>query len=210
MRLDPANASLQKSFGQLDNDIPDAGIEVEIELSDLLLDMCPIKQENLIHDDQKLILLASLSDSLEYLADSVERLGESFISPSTISENKSDIHQSHHTRTTSAIPKSLASLANEYRRLATDCVRVLRLEMQLETIYHMQEMTKREYVEDQDAEDPDDFIISLTTQVGQPTLVLLGMQLSIIRRQKPSYMHVQRRPKARMQKAKGHHKYNSN
>uniref|UniRef100_A0A453RTN2 Exocyst complex component Sec8 n=1 Tax=Aegilops tauschii subsp. strangulata TaxID=200361 RepID=A0A453RTN2_AEGTS len=139
MCLDPANASLQNSFGQLDNDIPDAGIEVEIELSDLLLDMCPIKQqENLIHDDQKLILLASLSDSLEYLADSVERLGESFISPSTISENKSDIHQSHHTRTTSAIPKSLASLANEYRRLATDCVRVLRLEMQLETIYHMQ------------------------------------------------------------------------
>ena len=27
-----------------------------------------------------------------------------------------------------------------------------------------QEMTKREYIEDQDAEDPDDFIISLTTQ----------------------------------------------
>jgi exocyst complex component 4 len=26
-------------------------------------------------------------------------------------------------------------------------------------------MTKREYIEDQDAEDPDDFIISLTTQV---------------------------------------------
>jgi hypothetical protein len=30
-------------------------------------------QENLIHDDQKLVLLASLSDSLEYLADSIER-----------------------------------------------------------------------------------------------------------------------------------------
>jgi hypothetical protein len=29
-----------------------------------------------------------------------------------------------------------------------------------------QEMTKREYIEDQDAEDPDDFIISLTTQVS--------------------------------------------
>lgn len=27
-------------------------------------------------------------------------------------------------------------------------------------------MTKREYMEDQDAEDPDDFIISLTTQVS--------------------------------------------
>jgi exocyst complex component 4 len=33
-------------------------------------------------------------------------------------------------------------------------------------------MTKREYVEDQDAEDPDDFIISLTTQVCQLMLVL--------------------------------------
>lgn len=30
-------------------------------------------QENLIRDDNKLILLASLSDSLEYMADSIER-----------------------------------------------------------------------------------------------------------------------------------------
>lgn len=30
-------------------------------------------QENLIRDDNKLILLASLSDSLEYVADSIER-----------------------------------------------------------------------------------------------------------------------------------------
>lgn len=29
----------------------------------------------------------------------------------------------------------------------------------------MQEMTNREYLEDQDAEEPDDFIISLSTQV---------------------------------------------
>ncbi|ONM60852.1 Exocyst complex component SEC8 [Zea mays] len=167
MRLEPANISLQNSTGEHDNNATGAeAVEVEIELSDLLLDMCPIKQENLIHDDQKLILLASLSDSLEYLADSVERLGESFISPPTTSES---INHSHgrHARSSSAIPKSLASLANEYRRLAVDCVRVLRLEMQLEAIYHMQEMTKREYVEDQDAEDPDDFIISLTTQIAR-------------------------------------------
>jgi len=30
-------------------------------------------QEHLIRDDHKLILLASLSDSLEYVADSIER-----------------------------------------------------------------------------------------------------------------------------------------
>ncbi|CAL4998094.1 unnamed protein product [Urochloa decumbens] len=162
MRLEPANIYLQNS-SQPDNNVTDAeAVEVEIELSDLLLDMCPIKQENLIHDDQKLILLASLSDSLEYLADSVERLGESFLSPATANHN-----HGQHTRSSSAIPKGLASLANEYRRLAIDCVRVLRLEMQLEAVYHMQEMTKREYIEDQDAEDPDDFIISLTTQIAR-------------------------------------------
>ncbi|KAG2583132.1 hypothetical protein PVAP13_6KG215706 [Panicum virgatum] len=124
------------------------------------------KEENLIHDDQKLILLASLSDSLEYLADSVERLGESFVCPTT-SMSRNHSQHSQHSRSSNAIPKGLASLANEYRRLAIDCVRVLRLEMQLEAIYHMQEMTKREYIEDQDAEDPDDFIISLTTQIAR-------------------------------------------
>jgi exocyst complex component 4 len=35
----------------------------------------------------------------------------------------------------------------------------------IQSTQSVQEMTKREYVEDQDAEDPDDFIISLTTQV---------------------------------------------
>ncbi|XP_062191823.1 exocyst complex component SEC8-like isoform X2 [Phragmites australis] len=165
MRLEPSNISLQNSSSQLVTDAE--AVEVEIEISDLLLDMCPIKQENLIHDDQKLILLASLSDSLEYLADSVEGVGESFVSPPTTSESNNHIWYGRHNRSTNAIPKGLASLANEYRRLAIDCVRVLRLEMQLETIYHMQEMTKREYVEDQDAEDPDDFIISLTTQIAR-------------------------------------------
>ncbi|XP_020090162.1 exocyst complex component SEC8 isoform X1 [Ananas comosus] len=168
MRLDPANACLQSSSGQsFENNIPDAEtVEVEIEMSDLLLSLRPIKQENLIHDDQKLILLASLSDSLEYLADSIERLGESFIRPPTSTEDRNHTNQAHkHTRTASALPKSLASLATEYRKLAIDCLKVLRLEMQLETIFHMQEMTNREYLEDQDAEEPDDFVISLTTLI---------------------------------------------
>nr|CAB3482710.1 unnamed protein product [Digitaria exilis] len=89
-------------------------------------------------------------------------LGESFISPPTTNHSHNGQHAS-----SIAIPKGLSSLATEYRRLAIDCVRVLRLEMQLEAIYHMQEMTKREYIEDQDAEDPDDFIISLTTQIAR-------------------------------------------
>ncbi|XP_038971816.1 exocyst complex component SEC8 [Phoenix dactylifera] len=169
MRLDPSNAYLRKSSGQpfLENNVPDAEtVEVETEMSDLLLSLRPIKQENLIRDDHKLILLASLSDSLECLADSIERLGESFVGVPTDADEKTRAKPANHPeRTTSAIPKNLASLADEYKRLAIDCLKVLRLEMQLETIFHMQEMTNREYVEDQDAEEPDDFIISLTAQI---------------------------------------------
>ncbi|WVZ23733.1 hypothetical protein V8G54_002277 [Vigna mungo] len=71
----------------------------------------------------------------------------------------------HHSRSDSAPPKSLASFAQDYRKLAIDCLKVLRIEMQLETIFHMQEMANTEYLDDQDAEEPDDFIISLTSQM---------------------------------------------
>ncbi|KAJ6892853.1 exocyst complex component SEC8-like isoform X4 [Populus alba x Populus x berolinensis] len=61
--------------------------------------------------------------------------------------------------------KTLASFADDYRKLAIDCLKVLHVEMKLETIFHMQEMTNREYLEDQDAEEPDDFVIALTAQI---------------------------------------------
>lgn len=49
MRLEPANISLQNSTSEPDNNVTDAeAVEVEIELSDLLLDMCPIKQVHFI------------------------------------------------------------------------------------------------------------------------------------------------------------------
>lgn len=165
MRLDPANACLQNS-SYLENSIPDTeSMEAETEMSDLLLNLRPIKQEHLIRDDHKLILLASLSDSLEYLADSIERLGESLVRPHTRQDDKSYYPGHRHKRTTSTLTKNIATLSEDYRKLATDCLKVLRLEMQLETIFHMQEMASREYVEDQDAEEPDDFVISLTTQI---------------------------------------------
>ncbi|KAF3951951.1 hypothetical protein ACB098_06G184400 [Castanea mollissima] len=164
MRVDPASSYLPNSLGQsnMDDNASDAeSVEVELELSNLLLALRPIKQENLIRDDNKLILLASLSDSLEYVADSIERLGQTTSRASQAEENP----KHRHTRTSSAPTRDLASFADEYRKLAIDCLKVLRVEMQLETIFHMQEMTNREYLEDQDAEEPDDFIISLTAQI---------------------------------------------
>ncbi|GAU33498.1 hypothetical protein TSUD_72600 [Trifolium subterraneum] len=162
MRIDPSSAylpNLQGPFNLESNSYDAETIEAELELSELLLKLRPIKQENLIHDDNKLILLASLSDSLEYVADSIERLGQT----TQIASNH--IGGKHHNHSDSAPTRSLASFAQDYRKLAIDCLKVLRIEMQLETIFHMQEMTNTEYLDDQDAEEPDDFVISLTAQI---------------------------------------------
>ncbi|KAF7820168.1 exocyst complex component SEC8 [Senna tora] len=163
MRIDSSSAYLPNPLGQFNTEcnLSDAEtIEVESELSDLLLKLRPIKQEHLIHDDNKLILLASLSDSLEYVADSIERLGQATQgAPNQVVVNgKNDPTNTDNT-------KNLASFAQEYRKLAIDCLKVLRIEMQMETIFHMQGMSNREYLDDQDAEEPDDFIISLTAQI---------------------------------------------
>ncbi|KAH9322495.1 hypothetical protein KI387_017134, partial [Taxus chinensis] len=141
------------------------GLEVEMEMDNLLLSLCPIKQENLIRDDHKLVLLAALSDSLEYVADSIEKLGQASSRSSNDNKKDSTYHMHHHRRTSSALTASLASLADQYRNLAVECLRVLRIEMQLETLFHLQDMANRDYTEDQDAEEPEDFIISLTTQI---------------------------------------------
>lgn len=66
-------------------------------------------------------------------------MGDIFGTSFSKTEDKNLNNQAHrHTRSTSAVPPSFASLAEEYRRLAIDCLKVLRLEMQLETIFHLQ------------------------------------------------------------------------
>ncbi|XP_047332675.1 exocyst complex component SEC8 [Impatiens glandulifera] len=169
LRSDPASACLPTSLGQrkVEKASSDAeAIEIETEMSDLLLNLRPIKQEHLIRDDNKLTLLASLSDSLEYVADSIQRLAKTCAKASSnLVEGNINQKAPHHSRTASSFPKDLVSFSEEYRKLAVDCLKVLRVEMQLETIFHMQEMTSREYIEDQDAEEPDDFIISLTSKI---------------------------------------------
>ncbi|XP_023529609.1 exocyst complex component SEC8-like isoform X1 [Cucurbita pepo subsp. pepo] len=165
LRIDPASACLSNvgSQSNLENNSSDAEtFEIDLELCNLLLNLPSIKQEYLIRDDHKLILLASLSDSLEFVADSIDELEQTTLKPSYQAEANS---RPHHTRTDSAFTRDLASFAEEYRKLSIDCLKVLRIEMQLETLFHLQEMTTREYMENQDAEEPDGFIISLTAQI---------------------------------------------
>ncbi|VFQ63450.1 unnamed protein product [Cuscuta campestris] len=75
LRLDPASTYLPTSvhYPNSETNASDAK-EVEKGKSNLLLNLRPIKKENLIRDDSKLVLLASLSDSLEFVADFVEGL----------------------------------------------------------------------------------------------------------------------------------------
>ncbi|XP_039023523.1 exocyst complex component SEC8-like [Hibiscus syriacus] len=162
MRRDPASACLPKASVQSNsrNNAYDArSTDVESELSDLLLNLRPIKQENLIRENHKLVLLASLSDSLEYVADSIERLVQ--LMPLTPNQ----VENGMPSRTSSSPAKALTSFADDYRKLAIDCLKVLRVEMQLETIFHLQKMTYREYLDNQDADEPDDFVISLAAQI---------------------------------------------
>nr|GMC54699.1 exocyst complex component SEC8 [Ipomoea batatas] len=167
MRLHPASAYLPSSvrYPNSENYASD-GRDYEKEISDLLLNLRPIKRENLIRDDNKLVLLASLSDSLEYFADSIERLAKIHCRAYAAQVEESGRQKTHqHRRSTSSVPKDLISFAEEYRKLAVDCLKVLRIEMQLETIFHMQEMTIREYLDDHDTEEPDDYVISLTSMI---------------------------------------------
>ncbi|KAJ4885900.1 Exocyst complex component SEC8 [Raphanus sativus] len=133
MRLDPASACLPALLGHSVSQSEAVGSDVE--LCELFSSLPSIKQDNLIRDDNKLILLASLSDSLEYVADSIERLGQAVPRAASESEDNS--------RNQATSPRNLASFADEYRKLATDCLKVLRVEMQLETVFHLQ-ITRRD------------------------------------------------------------------
>jgi exocyst complex component 4 len=73
--------------------------------------------------------------------------------------------QGRHRRTNSALTSGLGILAEKYRLLSSECLRTLRVEMQLASIFHLQSMAGRHYLREQDAEEPEDFIVALTSQI---------------------------------------------
>ncbi|KAL2621943.1 hypothetical protein R1flu_002148 [Riccia fluitans] len=172
MKQEPANVVLEAGFlsqlGQnisLDGPLDAEGLEVEMELNNLLLSLRPIKQEHLIKDNSKLVLLAALSDTLDFLSDSVQQLGQQQ-SQGLTERKRKDQHQvrRHHRRTNSALTAGLGALADKFHALSSECLRTLRVEMQLQAVSHLAEI-RNEYVCDQDAEEPEDFIIAFTTQI---------------------------------------------
>ncbi|KAJ7568516.1 hypothetical protein O6H91_01G036000 [Diphasiastrum complanatum] len=175
MKQDASSSLIEVSFlsplGQkapLDMPLDAEFFEVEMEMNNFLLNLRPIKQEQLITDDHKIVLLAALSDSLDYLSESIRQLGQK-TSASSVARRKKDYQQQsqHHRRTSSALTSGLHDLAEKYHGLSAECLRTLRVEMQLEALYHLQSMSGRNYVNDQDAEEPEDFIMAFTSQIAR-------------------------------------------
>ncbi|XP_024391449.1 exocyst complex component SEC8 isoform X3 [Physcomitrium patens] len=178
MKQEPANRLVETTYrNQLGiamaeydpMDIIEA-LKVEMELNNILLSLRPIQKEQLINDNHKLILLAALSDSLDFVSESVQQLGQykngtSSPSPSLTRRNLIHHPQVRHRRTSSAVTAGLGILAEKYRLLSNECLRTLRVEMQLVSTFHLQGMAGRHYLRDQDAEEPEDFVVALTSQI---------------------------------------------
>eukprot|EP00850_Spirogloea_muscicola_P018757 SM000175S03304 [mRNA] locus=s175:78774:86947:- [translate_table: standard] len=143
--------------------------EIDMELHNMLLSLRPIREEQLMTDMHKIVLLAALSDTLEYMADSITLFSQTGSFIGTPLQRRSPLKPkdggSQRTEGGGLLIGGLNNLATKYRALAVDCLRTLRLEVQLHTIYYLQSMTSRLYEAETSAEDPEDFVISLTTQL---------------------------------------------
>lgn len=69
-----------------------------------------------------------------------DRLGQRQpTTPRSPMKRKSSMHRvHHHRRTSSVLTAGLGILAEKYSALSAECLRTLRVEMQLEAIYHLQ------------------------------------------------------------------------
>ncbi|MCO5586381.1 hypothetical protein L7F22_040321 [Adiantum nelumboides] len=160
--LDAAHARELDKFLEEKN-LDSEGLELEMEINNLLMSYRPVKQEQLIVDCNKLVLLAALSDSLDYVADAIEKLGQNSVASDPGKKESQYLYQ--HRRTSSALTANLNVLADKYQALSVECLRTLRVEMELTALYHTQCMSERNYVIEQDAEGPEDFVLSLTMQI---------------------------------------------
>eukprot|EP00475_Leptophrys_vorax_P008622 TRINITY_DN15589_c0_g4_i1.p1 TRINITY_DN15589_c0_g4~~TRINITY_DN15589_c0_g4_i1.p1 ORF type:complete len:432 (+),score=37.25 TRINITY_DN15589_c0_g4_i1:152-1297(+) len=149
----PAEVEAAREDPPLDSDM----YELDLEIFGKLFALRPVKEEQLILDISKLVLLAALSDTLEYFADAILRLGRP--KPAASQRRKAS------ARRPPALTSALQRLSDKYRQLAREALHTLRVEMQLQCLFHLQFMPTRSYVNDIDAEEPEDFIVALTAQL---------------------------------------------
>eukprot|EP00850_Spirogloea_muscicola_P007471 SM000038S14284 [mRNA] locus=s38:12822:16621:+ [translate_table: standard] len=116
--------------------------EIDMELHNMLLALRPIREEQLMTDMHKIVLLAALSDTLEYMADSITLFSQTGSFIGTPLQRRSPLKPKDGGPPRAVggglLIGGLNNLATKYRALAVDCLRTLRLEVQLHTIYYLQ------------------------------------------------------------------------
>eukprot|EP00897_Mesotaenium_endlicherianum_P010606 jgi/Mesen1/9574/ME000065S09000 len=141
--------------------------EIDMELYNELFGYMPIDARQVITEGSKLVLLAALSDTLLYLSDSIFALGQGAGVQQNQSKRRLPTGPAHRKTPSGglALTGGLARLSESYRELSRECLMTLRLEMQLQCIFHLQSMAERSYVLETDPEEPEDFIVALTSQM---------------------------------------------
>jgi hypothetical protein len=99
------------------------------------------------------VLLAALSDSLDWLGDVISQLGSGAITSSSITSpvtsplqererararRPTALGAQHRRASSQSLTSGLAILADKFHNLSVEFIRTLRLEMQLQTAYHFQ------------------------------------------------------------------------
>ncbi|DBA83817.1 TPA: hypothetical protein ACH3X1_006340 [Trebouxia sp. C0004] len=138
----------------------------------------PVREDQLVSasgDMHRLVNLATLSDSLDYLADAIQHFGDSqqprqsaVASKSGGAAGQAGLYtgrREHKANQTSAVclTEGLTHLMNRYRALAGQCIRSLRIEMHLLVMYHMQDLPLSNYAcEEDESKDVDDCVGALS------------------------------------------------
>ncbi|KAL0041964.1 hypothetical protein WJX79_010411 [Trebouxia sp. C0005] len=138
----------------------------------------PVREDQLVSasgDMHRLVNLATLSDSLDYLADAIQHFGDSQQPRQSAAASTSGGtagqagpytgRREHKANRTSAVclTEGLTHLMNRYRALAGQCIRSLRLEMHLLVLYHMQDLPLSNYAcEEDESKDVDDCVGALS------------------------------------------------
>ncbi|GBG80319.1 hypothetical protein CBR_g30687 [Chara braunii] len=218
------------SDGALDEEGEKEVKAAEIDILNLFQSMRPIKGEQLISDPQRVVLIAALSDTLEYLADTIDSLvfggvtatngggggggpgvsgapplrrrgaffgaagmgatvsRDGHLTPQqavvqqalvlTIATGQGQVMSGQMEPMPKQRPKqmkrstsmsgpvtavaALSMLASDCRAVSVECLRLLRIEMQLHCVYHIGTMWEHGFMRDSSVEEPEDYAVALT------------------------------------------------
>ncbi|KAL3138889.1 hypothetical protein ABBQ32_005714 [Trebouxia sp. C0010 RCD-2024] len=154
----------------------------EIAVLTQLAQVRPVQVDQLVTasgDMQRLVNLASLCDSLDYLADAMQHFGEGqqqahhstlgSMGPQAAAGSYTGRREQKGNRgATVSLTEGLAHLVDRYRALAGQCLRALRIDMHLLALYHLRDLAQSSYAcEEDESRDGDDCVGTLSRALAR-------------------------------------------